>query len=114
MQSLQIKRQTHQTPLARGGRFPSQRELAKAQHFLNNADHRLDRAFAQAINRFPQRGLELVGHFERGTRVVCGRLGQRGEAILPTRMMRIATRGNVGVDPTVLTRRNIRFAKVAC
>src|SRR5258706_11629576 len=89
MQPLQIERQTDQTPLASSGMLATQRELAKAQHFLNNANHRLDRAFAQAINRFPNRGLELVGHFDRGTRVDGGAVKQGGEAFLPARMMRI-------------------------
>ncbi len=53
MQPLQIERQADQTPLATSGLLAAQRELAEAQHFLNNADHRLDRAFAQAINPFP-------------------------------------------------------------
>src|SRR5882672_6217807 len=76
MQPLQIERQTDQTPLASSGMLATQRELAKAQHFLNNANHRLDRAFAQAINRFPNRGLELVGHFDRGLASTAGRSGR--------------------------------------
>src|SRR5918912_1529900 len=53
MQPLQIERQTDQTPLARGYLLAAQRELAEAHHLFDDADHRLDRAFAQAVDRLP-------------------------------------------------------------
>src|SRR6266545_6472283 len=104
MQPLQIERQADQTPLASGGWLAAQRELAKAQHLLTNTDHRLDRAFAQAVNRFPDGSLELVGHFEPGRRVGGGRVGQSGKALVPARVMRIAPRGNIWLDVAPLTR----------
>ncbi len=112
MQPLQIERQTDQTPLARGGHLAAQRELAEAQHLFDNPNHGLDRAFAQAVDHFPEHGFELGGHLNCGTGVVGWRRRQRGKALLPTRVMRIAPCGNVRVNPAALTRRNIRFAKV--
>ena len=62
VQSFEIEGQTDQAPLARRGRQIAQRELAEAQHFLDDANHRFDRAFAQAIDRLPDVRLEFVGH----------------------------------------------------
>src|SRR6266566_1766741 len=90
MQPLQIECQADQAPLARGGLLAAQRELAEAHDLFNDADYRLDRAFAQAVDRFPDHGFELVGHLDRGTGIVGWWCRQRGEAFLPTGMMRIA------------------------
>ncbi len=46
MEALEIERQTDQTPLARRRLDTPQGELAKAEHLLDDADHRFDRAFA--------------------------------------------------------------------
>ncbi len=53
VQPLQIEGHTDQTPLTPCRLFAAQRELAEAQHFLNDADHRLDRAFPQPVDRLP-------------------------------------------------------------
>ena len=52
MEALQIESQTDQTPLASRRQFPAQGELAKAQHLLDDADHRFNRAFACAVDGF--------------------------------------------------------------
>src|SRR6266481_2708068 len=54
MEALEIESQTDQTPLASRRPFPAQRELAEAEHLLDDADHRFDGAFARAIDRFAQ------------------------------------------------------------
>ena len=113
MQPLQIERQTDQTPLARGGRFPAQRELAKAQYLFDDANHWFDRAFAQAVDRLADRRLEFICHLLGRTRVVAGRCRQSRKAFLPTGVMRITPGGNVGVNPALLTRHNICGAKIA-
>jgi len=64
MEALEIESQTDQTPLTGSSLFTAQGELAETQHLLDDPDHRLDRAFACAIDGFAQRGLELVGHLE--------------------------------------------------
>src|SRR6266545_1535191 len=111
MQPLQIERQTDQPPLTSGGLLAAQRELAEAQHLFDNPDHWLDRAFAQPIDRFPDRALELVGHLHRRTGIIGWWHRQARKALVPTWMMRIAPGGNVGIDPTPLARLNVRFAK---
>jgi hypothetical protein len=83
MEALEIEGQTDQAPLARGGLLSAQGELAKAEHLLDDADHRFDGAFTCAIDGFAQCGLELVGHLDLGTRVLERRIGQRREALLP-------------------------------
>ena len=75
MEALEIEGQTDQAPLARGGQFPTQGELAEAQHLLDDADHRFNGAFARPIDRFAQRGFELVGHLHLGTGVLGRRIG---------------------------------------
>src|SRR2546421_10465873 len=55
MQPLQIERQTDQAPLASDGLLAAQRELPEAQHLFDDADHRLDRACARAVDCFPKR-----------------------------------------------------------
>src|SRR5436853_437608 len=112
MQPLQIERQTDQTPLASGGHLPAQRELAKAQYLFDDADHRFDRAFAQPVDRLAERRLEFIRHLLARTRVVAGWRRQGRKAFLPTWMMRITPGGNVGINPTLLTRRNICGAKI--
>jgi hypothetical protein len=117
MEALKIEGQTDQAPLACGGQFPAQGELAEAQHLLDDADHRFDGAFACLIDRFAQRGLELVGHLDQGARVLGGRIGQRREPLLPARMMGIPARRNVGLDAAFRTggqRRRAKIASIKC
>jgi len=52
MEALEIEGQTDQTPLASRRQFPAQGELAKAQHLLDDADHRFNRTFACAVDGF--------------------------------------------------------------
>jgi hypothetical protein len=53
MQPFQVPDQTDQTPFSGCGGQAPQRELAKAEHLLDNADGRLDWTFAQAVNGRP-------------------------------------------------------------
>src|SRR2546421_5673781 len=113
MEALEIESQTDQTPLASGRLAPAQGELAEAEHLLDDPDHRFNRGLARPVDRFPQCRLELVGHLELGTRVFRRRIGQRGEALLPTGMMRITARGDRGLDAAFGTRGQGGRAKVA-
>src|SRR2546421_6737711 len=113
MEALEIERQTDQAPLARRRRDPTQGELAEAKYLLDDADHRFDRAFACAVDRFAQRGSELVGHRDLCARVLRRRVRQGREALLPTGMVGITTSRDVGLDAAFGTGRQRRRAKVA-
>src|ERR1700680_3440546 len=106
MEALEIESQADKAPLASRRPFPAQRELAEAEHLLDDADHRFDGTLARAIDSFAQGRPELVGHFHLGARLYGRRVGQRREALLPTRMMGITARGDVGLDAALLTRRH--------
>ncbi len=51
MEALEIEGQTNQAPLT-GSLDTSQRELAEAEHLLDDADYRFDGAFACAVDGF--------------------------------------------------------------
>src|SRR6266545_7772381 len=112
MQPRKRERQTDQTPLACGVRFPAQRELAKAQYLFDDANHGFDRAFAQPVDHLAERRLEFIRHLLARTRVVAGGCRQRRKAFVPTRVMRITPGGNVRLNPALLTRLNICGAKI--
>src|SRR3982751_5838956 len=90
MEPLQIKRQTDQTPLASAGLLATQRELAESHRLFDDADYRLDGAFAQAVDRFPDRRFEFVGHLHLWAGIIRWRCGQPIKTLPPTRMVRIA------------------------
>ena len=117
MEALEIEGQTDQAPLARGGQFPAQGELAEAQHLPDDPDHRFNGAFACPIDRFAQSSLELVGHLDQGARVLGRRIGQRRETLLPAGMMGITARRDVGLDAAFRTggqRRRAKIASIEC
>ncbi|SRR6266446_8887532 len=113
MEALEIERQTDQAPLARRRRDPTQGELAEAEYLFDDADHRFDRAFACPVDRFAQRGSKLVRHLDLCARVLRRWVRQRREALRPSGMMGITTRGDVGLDAAFGTRGPRRGAKVA-
>src|SRR5450759_3425412 len=98
MEALEIEGQTDQAPLARRRRDPTQGELTEAQHLFEDADHRFDGAFARAVDRFTQRGSQLVGHLDLRAGVLRWRVWQRREALLPPGMMGITPRGDGGLN----------------
>src|SRR6266581_8251121 len=112
MEALEIEGQTDQTPLARRRRDPTQGELAEAEYLLDDTDHRFDGAFACPVDRFAQRGSQLVGHLDLCARVLRRRVRQRREALPPTGMMGITPRGDVGLNVALGTRRQRRGAAV--
>src|SRR6266581_8490429 len=113
MEALEIEGQTDQTPLTCSSLCAAQRELAEAQHLLDDPDHRFDGAFACPIDRFAQGGSELVGPLDLGTGVLGRRIRERGEPLLPTGMMRITASGDVRLNATLRTGSQRRRAKVA-
>src|SRR5260370_36687622 len=112
MEALEIERQTDQTPLARRRLYSTQGELEEAELLFDNPDHRFDGTLARPVDRFAQGGLELVGHLDLGTGILRRRIGQRCEPLLPTGMMGITARGDVGLDTAFGTGRQGRGAKV--
>src|SRR3989475_3401935 len=113
MEALEIESQTDQAPLASSSLGPTERELAEAQHLLDDADHWFDGAFASPVDGFAQRCLELVGHLDQGARVLRRRISQWRETLLPTRMMGITARGDVGFDPALGARSQGGRTKIA-
>src|SRR6266496_3398436 len=113
MEALKIEGQTDQTPLARSSLGTTQRELAEAQHLLDDSDHRFDGAFASPVDGFAHCCLELVGHLDQSARVLRWWIRQWCETLLPARMMRITASSDVGFDAALCTRQERRRAKVA-
>src|SRR5450759_452798 len=113
MEALEIESQTDQTPLTSSSLDTTERELAEAQHLLDDADHRFDGAFARPVDGFAQRCLELVGHLDQGARVLRRRIRQWRETLLPTRMMEITACGDVGFYPAPGTRSQGGRTKIA-
>src|SRR6266704_866730 len=112
MEALEIEGQTDQAPLTSGRQDPTQGELTEAQHLLDDAEHRFDGTLACAVDGFTQRGPELVGHLDLGTVVLGRRIRHRGEPLLPTGMMGITARGDVGLDVAFGTRLQGRGAEI--
>src|SRR5436309_4539886 len=104
MEALAIEGQTDQAPLTSGRLDPSQRELAEAEHLLDNAEHRFDGAFACSVDGFTQRGSELVGHLHLRAGTLRRRVRQGCEPLLPTGMMGITARSDVGINAALRTR----------
>src|SRR3990172_11333580 len=106
MQSLQIERQAHQAPFA-GRRFLApQRELAEAQHLLDDPDHWLNGILARRVDRFANLGLQLVGHLHLRTGLLGWRCRLSGKPLLPTLVMRFPARGDVRLDATTAEQLN--------
>src|SRR3972149_6967024 len=62
MQTFQIEGQAHQTPFPGGGGQTAQGELAKAQDFLEDADHGFHRTFPQTVDGLADVRLKFVSH----------------------------------------------------
>src|SRR5215469_6155309 len=103
MEALEIEGQTDQSPLASGGFFPTQGELAEAEHVLDNANDWFDRAFADAIDSFAHGGGKLVSHLHFGTGLLRWGIAKPCEALFPTGVMGITTSCNVGVNTALAT-----------
>ena len=93
MQPFQVVSQTNQGPLASGSEQAAQRKLAKAQHFLDDANHGFDRRFTQAIERIPNFGTQLVSHLLFSRSILCQQVGIVQEISTPTLMMGTASGG---------------------
>src|SRR5260370_17144519 len=100
MEAFEIESQTDQIPLTGSSLCTTQRELAEAQHLLDDPDHRFNGAFACPIDRFAHCRFELVGHLDLGARILRRRIRQWCETLLPTRMMGITARADEGFDAT--------------
>ena len=98
VQALEIVGQTDQSPLASSVVQVPKRKLAEAQHFLDDANHRFHRGFAQAVERITDVGTELVGHFLLGGSILVWRRRFMSKESAPTLMMRRATCSDVGVN----------------
>src|SRR5260370_37324335 len=97
MEALEIDGQRDQTPLAPRRRDPTQGELAEAEYLLDDTDPRFDRAFACSVDRFAQRGSQLVGHLDLCARVLRRRLRRWREALLPTGTLGVTGRCDIAL-----------------
>jgi hypothetical protein len=59
MQSLQVEGRADQAPLPDCCLLPSQRELPKAQHLLDDPDYRLDGRLVESVGRSAGLGPQL-------------------------------------------------------
>src|SRR5262245_868965 len=73
----------------------------KAQDFFNDANHRFNCAFAQTVDFTAYLRLKLVGHFDCGRGVGGWRLWRLSKESLPTLLMRLPTRRDVGFNATL-------------
>ena len=112
MQTLQVECHTHQTPFASGGLQARQRELAKAQDVFDNAQHRFDCTFSQAVDCLAKLGLEFICHlnFRTGIRWWWRRLLRKIR--LPTGMMGCPSGGDVRLNVTRFYGRDVGGAEV--
>src|SRR5260370_34247894 len=108
MEAFEIESQTDQIPLTGSSLCTTQRELAEAQHLLDDPDHRFNGAFACPIDRFAHCRFELVGHLDLGARILRRRIRQWCETLLPTRMMGLTARGDERFEATTCTRSQCR------
>ncbi len=76
MQSLQVEGQTDQAPFAGRRQLATQRELAGAQHLLDDPDHWLDRRLPRRIDRLAEAA--VAGEWE-GVVEVVGRRSEESE-----------------------------------
>jgi hypothetical protein len=100
VQALQVEGQTDQAPLASHGGQAPQRELAKAQHFLDDPDHGLHRRLAQRVDGPADIGLQLVGHLDQRAGILGRRRRLCCKPCSPTLVVRFTARGDVGLNPT--------------
>jgi len=107
VQSFEVEGQADQTPLASHSGQAAQRELAKAQYFLDDPDHRLNCRLAQPVDGLTNGGLQLVGHLDHRTGIIVWGHRLRCKSVLPTLVMRFAARGDVGLNATRFQLRDV-------
>jgi len=94
VQPLQVPGQTYQTPLTRGRSQTAQRELPEPQYFLDDADHRLDRRLAQAVDGFANLSLKFVGHLDNQSRIIRRWFRRLGKTLAPALVVWLTSRGD--------------------
>ena len=95
---FQIVGQAHQTPFPDHRHQAPQRELPKAQRFLDDANDRFHRGFAQAVDDLADVGLEFVGHLDDGAGILGRGLRLLGKALLPTLVVAVPAGGDVRIN----------------
>src|SRR5450432_4628441 len=95
--SLQVPRQTDQTPFAPRAGDSAQRELPKFHDVLDQSEHWLDRAFAQRIQLAPALRLQPMPHGRQRRRLTWQRC-RLGKAIEQRAVMGFAAERDQGLD----------------
>ena len=112
VQPLQVPGQTHQTPFACCYCQTTQRELSEPQHFLDDADHWLNRRLAQAIDGLANLSLKLVGHLDNQARFIRRWFDRLGKTLAPALVVWFTSRGDEGIDRPGLKLLNVLGGKV--
>ena len=102
--SLQVPRQTHQTPFAARAGHSAQQELPEFHDLLDQPEHRFDRAFAQRIQLAPASRLQAMPHGRQRRRLI-GQRRRLGEAFEQRAMMGFAAERDQGLDLGLAHRR---------
>lgn len=103
MKALEIESQTDQPPFTISLLFPTQRELAEAERLFDDANNRFDGTLASPIDALTDGRLEFLCHLDLGTGIIWGWIRLLGKTLLPTLVVGITSRGNVGLDPSLIT-----------
>ena len=98
VQPFQVPSQTYQAPLTRSRSQTAQRELPESQHFLDDADHRLDRRLTQAVDGFANLSLKLVGHLDYQARIMRRWFGRLSKTLTPALVVWLTPRSDKGVN----------------
>ena len=112
MQPFQVVSQANQGPFATSGEHTAQGKLTEAQHFLDDANDRFDRRFAQAVEGVANFGTQLVSHLFFKRCIISWWVGIVQEKSTPTLMMGTAPSGDIRVNATFFQASDVIGAEI--
>lgn len=113
MQAFEIESQADQTPFTGGLPQATQRKLAKAQDFLDDADDRLHGAFSQTIDGLSDFSSKFIGHLFFWTGIFGEWFWPFAKQCVQIPMMRFAACGDIRFNAALFQRLDIVFAEKA-
>ena len=111
-QPLQGPGETYQAPFARDRSQTTQRELPEPQFFFDDADHRLGRRLAQAVDSFAILSLKFVGHLDNLSRIIRRWFRPLGKTLAPAPVVCLTSRHDEWINRPGLKLLNISGGKV--
>jgi len=111
MHPFQVEADANQAPLTRCCDQTAQRELAKPQHLLDNANGWFHRRFTQTIDGLAKLCFQFAGQFFLRSCFCWGRVSLLGKIGLPALMMTLPPGSNVRFNPSALESLNISLTK---